>query len=186
MPGRCVTNTAPLMKEACDTVISLVEQRFSQIDHLMAAKLFDSSLFPQFVQSFPTSELDTTVKLWPVGKKEKLKPELTTLYRLTELGKTAQSLLTSIHENNVDEAFALLKIITPMTTSESERNFSTLKRIKTFTHNAMGQQRLNAIATLSIESLVAATRLHSQSHPEVCPEEKTPCRLSPQVNPRHW
>ena len=159
-PGRRVTNTAPVMKEACDTVISQVEQRFSQSDHLIAAKLIDSSLFPQFVLSLPTSEVDCAVKLWPLGNEEKLKSELTTLYRHTELhtGKTALSLLRSIHDNNLEEAFSetvtLLKIIitTPMTTSESERNFSTLKRVKTFTRNTMGQPRLNALATLSIES----------------------------------
>ena len=49
---------------------------------------------------------------------------------------------------------SLLKIIntTPVTTPESERNFSTLKRIKTFTCNTMGQQRLNAPAMLSTEN----------------------------------
>ncbi len=109
-----------VMKEACNAVISQVEQRFSQSDHLIAAKLVDSSLFLQFVLSFPTSELDCAVKLWPVEK---------------------------TRENNLEEAFAetvtLLKMIitTPMTMSESERNFSTLKRIKNFSHNTMGQQR---------------------------------------------
>ncbi|KAK0145279.1 Zinc finger MYM-type protein 1 [Merluccius polli] len=159
-PGRRVANTAQVMKEACDTVISQVEQRFSQSDHLIAAKLVDSSFFPQFVLSFPTSELDCAVKLWPLDNKEKLKSELITLYRHSELhtGKTALSLLKSIFENNLEENFAetviLLKIIatTPMTTAESERNFSTLKRIKTFTRNTMGQPRLNALAMLSIES----------------------------------
>ncbi|KAK0146626.1 hypothetical protein N1851_014023 [Merluccius polli] len=121
------------MKEACNTVISQVEQRFSQSDHLIAAKLVDSSFFPQFVLSLPTSELDCAVKLWPLDNKEKLKSELITLELHT--GKTALSLLKSIYENNLEEAFAetviLLKIIatTPMTTAESERNFSTLKRI---------------------------------------------------------
>lgn len=160
-PGRRVSSTAPVMKEACDTVISQVEQRFSQSDHLIAAKLVDSSFFPQHVLSFPTPELDCAVKLWPaLGNKEKLKSELTTLYRHSELhtGNTALSLLKSIHENNLEDTFAetviLVKIIvtTPMTTSESERNFSTLKRIKTFTRNTMGQLRLNALAMLSIES----------------------------------
>ncbi|KAL7405711.1 hypothetical protein ABVT39_006150 [Epinephelus coioides] len=65
-PGRRVTNTAPVMKEACDTGISQVEQRFSQSDHLIAAKLVDTSLFPDFVQSFPT-QFDCAVKIWPVG-----------------------------------------------------------------------------------------------------------------------
>ncbi|KAL7394625.1 hypothetical protein ABVT39_000772 [Epinephelus coioides] len=82
-PGRRVTNTAPVMKEACDTVISQV--RFSQSDHLIAAKLVDTSLFPDFVQSFPTPEFDCAVKIWPVGNTEKLKSELTSLYHHTEL-----------------------------------------------------------------------------------------------------
>ncbi|KAJ4925580.1 hypothetical protein JOQ06_018306 [Pogonophryne albipinna] len=99
-PGRRVSSTAPVMKEACDTVISQVEQRFSQSDHLIAAQLVDSSFFPQHVLSFPTPELDCAVKLWPaLGNKEKLKSELTTLYRHSELhtGNTALSLLKSIH-----------------------------------------------------------------------------------------
>ena len=38
-----------------------------------------------------------------------------------------------------------------MTTAEAERCLSTLKRIKTFLRNAMGQERLNALAMLSME-----------------------------------
>ncbi|KAI9517923.1 hypothetical protein NQZ68_001092, partial [Dissostichus eleginoides] len=93
-PGRRVSSTAPVMKEACETVISQVEQRFSQSDHLIAAKLVDSSFFPQHVLSFSTPELDCAVKLWPaLGNKEKLKSELTTLYHHSELhtGTTALS-----------------------------------------------------------------------------------------------
>ena len=77
---------------------------------------------------------------------------------LSNGNNTALSLLKSIHENNLQEALSetvsLLQIIitTPMTSAESERNFSTLKRIKTFTRNTMGEQRLNALAMLSIES----------------------------------
>ncbi|KAJ4925868.1 hypothetical protein JOQ06_008054 [Pogonophryne albipinna] len=157
-PGRRVSSTVmKVIKEACDTVISQVEQRFSQSDHLIAAKLVDSSFFPQHVLSLPTPELDCAVKCWPaLGNKEKLKSELTMLYRHSELhtGNTALSLLKSIHENNLEDTFAatviLVKIIvtTPMTTSESERNFSTLKRIKTFTRNTMGQPKGHRAAFL--------------------------------------
>jgi hypothetical protein len=47
----------------------------------------------------------------------------------------------------------LLKIIItiPMSTAESKRCFSTLKRIKTFLRNTMHQERLLALAMLSIE-----------------------------------
>jgi hypothetical protein len=39
----------------------------------------------------------------------------------------------------------------PMTTSEAERCFSTLKRIKTFLRSTMNSERLNVLAMLSIE-----------------------------------
>jgi hypothetical protein len=54
-------------------------------------------------------------------------------------------------ENNLQDTFSetvsLLKILitTPMTTAESERCFSTLKKIKTFLRNPMAQDRLNAL-----------------------------------------
>lgn len=60
-------------------------------------------------------------------------------------------------ENNLQSTFtetvSLLRILitTPMTTAESERCFFTLKRIKTFLRNTMSQDRLNALAMLSME-----------------------------------
>jgi cysteinyl-tRNA synthetase len=47
----------------------------------------------------------------------------------------------------------LLKIIITisMSTAESERCFSTLKRIKTFLRNTMHQDRLSTLAMLTIE-----------------------------------
>jgi hypothetical protein len=38
-----------------------------------------------------------------------------------------------------------------MTSAEVERSFSTLKRIKTFLRNTIVEERLNALAMLSIE-----------------------------------
>lgn len=38
-----------------------------------------------------------------------------------------------------------------MTTAEAERSFSTLKRIKTFLRNSITEDRLTALAMLSIE-----------------------------------
>lgn len=60
-------------------------------------------------------------------------------------------------ENNLEavlsELTKLIKILLtiPMTTSEPERCFSTLKRIKTFLRSTMNNDRLNALAVLSIE-----------------------------------
>ncbi|CAH1996836.1 unnamed protein product [Acanthoscelides obtectus] len=44
-----------------------------------------------------------------------------------------------------------------MSTSEAERNFSTLKRIKTFLRNTMTQDRLTALSMLSIEKEFIST-----------------------------
>lgn len=91
--------------------------------------------------------------------KTKLKTELSLIYESPEFkgccGALAlyQVLLNYNLQETFSETVALLNILitTPMTTAEAERCFSTLKRIKTFLRNAMGQERLNALAMLSME-----------------------------------
>ena len=91
--------------------------------------------------------------------KRKLTTELETFYRRTDLHQYAKlsELLTFLVEHNLDiclrEITKVLKILLtiPMTTSEAERSFSALKRIKTFLRNTVGQQRLNALAAISTE-----------------------------------
>ncbi|XP_041727205.2 uncharacterized protein LOC121557809 [Coregonus clupeaformis] len=169
---RDTKTTAAVMRKACDIVITHVRHRFSQSsDHLIAAKLVNPTLFSKFVglDSFPCSALQCAAKLWPVGNTGKLKSELTSLYRHTELhsGTTALSLLKTIGEHNLQdvlsETVSLLKIVitTPMQTAESDRRFPTLKRIQALpcSRNASGsavawQQnngRLNALSVLSVE-----------------------------------
>ncbi len=66
------------------------------------------------------------------------------------------TLLRMLTENNLQSTFSeTLKLtqinITTPVTAESERCFSTLKWIKSFLRSKMGQDRLNALAMLSIE-----------------------------------
>ena len=89
----------------------------------------------------------------------KLKTELSLIYATEEFRscRGAVDLFQLFKENNLSEVFSetetLLKIIitTPMATAEAERCFSTLKRVKTFLRNTMTQERLNALAMLSME-----------------------------------
>lgn len=89
----------------------------------------------------------------------RLKTELGLIYSKDEFRSCsgAVDFLQFFMDNNLSELFSetvtLLKIIitTPMTTAEAERCFSTLKRVKTFLRNTMTQDRLNALATLSME-----------------------------------
>ena len=90
--------------------------------------------------------------------KARLQTELSLIYEHEDFKgcSGALALFQVLMENNLQDAFTktLLKILitTPMSTAESERRFSTLKRIKTFLRNTMGQDRLNALAMLSIEN----------------------------------
>ncbi|KAI7790043.1 putative zinc finger MYM-type protein 1-like [Triplophysa rosa] len=61
--------------------------------------------------------------------------------------KRRRSLSPEVHEQIATE----ILITTPMTTAEAERCFSTFKRVKTFLRNSMTQERLNALAMLSME-----------------------------------
>lgn len=85
-----------------------------------------------------------------------LQTELTIIYKTLTSGRAAvRWLCFSFFNKNLKGVFSetLLHILitTPKTTSESERCFSTLKRIKTFLKNTMSQNRLSALAMLSIE-----------------------------------
>ena len=64
-----------------------------------------------------------------------------------------QVLMSYNLQETFSETVTLLNILitTPMTTAEAERFFSTLTRVKTFLRNSMGQERLNALAMLSME-----------------------------------
>ncbi|XP_049926797.1 zinc finger MYM-type protein 1-like [Epinephelus moara] len=113
----------------------------------------------QLATEFPDAAVETTVEAYPMLNKAKLRTELSLIYENDEFKACggALTLFQFFMENNLQATFAetvsLFKILitTPMTTAESERCFSTLKRIKTFLRNTMTQDRLNALAMLSMD-----------------------------------
>ncbi|KAL1279200.1 hypothetical protein QQF64_025873 [Cirrhinus molitorella] len=134
-------------------------ERFSFTNHLVSATLLQADRFEQYTLEFPENALSMTLKAYPVLNSNKLKTELSLIYSKEEFRTCcgAVDLLQLFMENNLVDVFSetvtLLKILitTPMTTAEAERCFSTLKRIKTFLRNSMTQERLNALAMLSME-----------------------------------
>ncbi|XP_030612064.1 zinc finger MYM-type protein 1-like [Archocentrus centrarchus] len=145
--------------EVCDIILGHTRERFSFTNHLVSATLLQGDRFEQYNTAFPEDALSNTLKAYPVLNRDKLKTELTLIYSKEEFKACcgAVGLLQLFMENNLEEVFSetvtLLKIFitTPMTTAEAERCFSTLKRIKTFLRNSMTQDRLNALAMLSME-----------------------------------
>ncbi|XP_016117310.1 uncharacterized protein [Sinocyclocheilus grahami] len=148
-----------LSKKICDTILNHTKERFSFTDHLVSATLLQGERFEQHCHMFPVVALNITVRAYPTLNKVKLKTELSLIYDSPEFkgccGALAlyQVLLKYNLQDTFSETVTLLNILitTPMTTAEAERCFSTLKRIKTFLRNVMGQERLNALAMLSME-----------------------------------
>lgn len=140
-------------------MIAQSKARFEKAHHLVSFELIDPELFPVFKTSFPEKQLDIAFQHFPMICKEKLKGELMVMYSSAEFEglKSALSLMRMLIENNLQNTFSEtlklmeIAITTPMTSAESERCFSTLKRIKSFLRSTMGQDRLNALAMLSIE-----------------------------------
>uniref|UniRef100_A0A6P7G201 52 kDa repressor of the inhibitor of the protein kinase-like n=1 Tax=Diabrotica virgifera virgifera TaxID=50390 RepID=A0A6P7G201_DIAVI len=68
--------------------------------------------------------------------------------------KTATSVLKALKDE--DDAFPNMKIllgilaVLPVTTASVERSFSTLKRLKTYLRNSIGEERLTSLVLLSI------------------------------------
>ncbi|XP_030580871.1 uncharacterized protein LOC115777175 [Archocentrus centrarchus] len=159
-PGEHPTVPAGHSKDqVCDIILGHTRERFSFTNHLVSATLLQGDRFEQYNTAFPEDALSNTLKAYPVLNRGKLKTELTLIYSKEEFKACcgAVGLLQLFMENNLEEVFSetvtLLKILitTPMTTAEAERCFSTLKRIKTFLRNSMTQDRLNALAMLSME-----------------------------------
>lgn len=146
-------------KEVCDTISFQANERFKFTNHLSMAILLQKDNFKVYSNTFPNEYLEKTVEAYPMLNKEQLRTELTVLYQREDFHVVEGSLnlLKLFRESGLQKSFIeltkLLQILvtTPMTTAEPERCFSTLKRIKTYLRNSMTEDRLNALAMLSLE-----------------------------------
>ncbi|XP_069683566.1 zinc finger MYM-type protein 1-like [Periplaneta americana] len=156
------TDSSELKKEAkevCDIIICQIKERFKFTGHLIAATLFQPEMFPQYDTCFPDRSLNEICVVYPFIDSKKIKTELSVIYSTEEFHTMsgAIGLYDFIVLNSLEETFSecvkLLQVLItiPMTTSETERCFPTLKKIKTFVRNTMGQERLSALAMLSVE-----------------------------------
>ena len=144
-----------LQRRSCVDIV----ERYSFTKQLVAAKLFNKKCFTSFKNKLPTEEIELTTEAYPMIDKETIQTELRVFYSRSDMHGYFRliDLLKFILENNLDGALSeitkLIKILLtiPMTTSEPERCFSTLKRLKTFLRSTMNQERLNALAMISTE-----------------------------------
>lgn len=145
--------------EVCDVVLNCAKDRFYFKEHLVVASLFFSEYFGEYCSKFPENKLTSTCSYYPTLDKERLRTELSVIYSRNDCRTIngALPLLKFLIKNNLGDTLKEIKklleivITTPMTTSEAERCFSTLNRIKTFLRNSMTEDRLTALSMLSIE-----------------------------------
>ena len=151
------TNLSASAKEVCDSVRLNVAERFKFSGHLRIAQLFVESNFCVFLSCFPLDLIQVVENHYPVVDCKHLKNELKIFYRRKEMHKGGLvKILLYLEENNLRKTFneitKLLSILVtiPMCSTEAERTFSTLKRIKNYLRNTMGQSRLNSLSVISI------------------------------------
>nr|XP_053646595.1 uncharacterized protein LOC128698395 [Cherax quadricarinatus] len=156
------TNKAVAAKEVCDVILLQCRMRFSFTNHLEASQLLLASNFSTYTENFPSDALEHAVAAYPMLKKDKLRTELSVLYSRVDFCKSEKliALLEMINDNHLQSTFSetvkLLKILitTPMTTAEADRCFSTLKRINKFLCSTMVNEKLTALAMISIENMM--------------------------------
>lgn len=145
-------------KEACDKIISEISARFSSFDIFKSFFIVDPTNFNYNRQYFPTEHITNIISNYPMLSEYKLISELTVMYENATFSDipNINALSQFIQDNQLVDTFTevsqLIEIVlvTPAATADAERCFSTLKRIKTFLRNSTGQDRLNALAVLSI------------------------------------
>ena len=94
---------------------------------------------------YRTAEIEAEMDIWQCIWANKLAKGDT-------VPKTAVEALSECNRNLMPALFRILQIFAtlPITTATSERSFSTLKRIKTYLRNTMGEERLTGLALIAI------------------------------------
>ena len=143
---------------ACDIVINQMTGRFSNSGIFTSFTVIDPKQFSIHKQNFPKDHICNIKSNYSIINKEKLSSELTVIYENETFSDipNVSKFMSFLQDNDLITTFPevskLLEIVlvTPVSTAEAERCFSTLKRIKTFLRNSMVQDRLNALAFLSV------------------------------------
>jgi hypothetical protein len=150
-------------KEVCDTIVFQVRDRFTCKEYFYGAKLFQQEYFKEYKRKlpFPLKDIEQFCKVFTMIDKNALITELHVFYSRPEVTEKSMSgclkILNFLNSFGLDVTFPeitkVLKILVtiPITTPEAERCFPTLKNIKSYLKNTISEDRLTALAMISIE-----------------------------------
>jgi len=148
-----------LQYEILDNIITQLTERFQDLDKLKFVALVDSSKFKFYQTAFPNEGLECLSSTYKdMFDLTLLKNELSVVYfdsqfhnqHIQQCVKLLKQFQDSGLLMEVYKLFCLILTI-PSTSVSVERNFSCLKRIKTYLRNSMTEERLSSLATISIE-----------------------------------
>lgn len=147
-----------LYYEIIDCISLQLSTRFNNLHDLNFLSLVDSSKFTEYVKNFPDKSFECLLKMYPnIFEIDRLKNELSVLYRDEQFCNLDVQQILQILYNEFKIIFSetyklfCLVLTIPATSVSVERNFSCLKRIKTYLRNTMTQERLTGLSTLAIE-----------------------------------
>ena len=162
------TTLKATMFEVIDTLVAELDTRFVNMERLDWVKLFQPTNFDILkTDSFTVLQLVHELERYKphlVRDKESFRNQLHVLYTDADLraalgdAKDPASLLRKMHELDLCDALpdisnALKASVTiALTTVTCERNFSVLRRLKTYIRSTMNQDRLKHLMLLNIES----------------------------------
>lgn len=155
----CKTLYRQIYFEIIDTILHQLSIRFEKLESLEFVELLNDKRYDNYKTMFPEQQLSQLKNQYgAVFDFTRIHNELTVVYKSSEFkNKPIFELFNYLKESDLAEAlpeiFKLCKLIytIPYTTASVERSFSCLKRVKTYARNTMGQERLSALALISIE-----------------------------------
>ena len=144
--------------EICDRALVGCQERFKFTNHLLLAQLLRKEFFENRNEREFQQILDSIPEFYPSLDRFQLENELEVFYSRPEMHfEDLSKLLKYIEDLRLHttlkelKKLVLLLITIPMTTTEPERKFSTLSRIKDKLRSTMKNPRLNALSILSME-----------------------------------
>ncbi|XP_046862771.1 zinc finger MYM-type protein 1-like [Xenia sp. Carnegie-2017] len=168
-----------------DTIVVQIDSRFESLNSRAFVSLLEHSKHEVYSRNFPERELQSLQDSYGTFfNLQALKSELIVVYASAELkSKPVFDMISKIIELDLKacfpEVYRLCQLILtmPSTSSSAERSFSALKRIKTYLRSTQGQERLSALATISIEkemlvSLQGKPRFYEDVIKEFCAKER--------------
>ena len=146
------TNFRVLFNEIIDTITQHMQTIFSDFVKIRFLDLLDCSKYREYQETFPDESFKCLLDSYDFAFDEiPSKNQLIFLYSLTDFQGKSRTEMRQFFSNNPASKAALSQVyllcslndVIPVSTSCVERSFSSLKRIKLFSRNKTGQDRLS-------------------------------------------